>query len=318
MYEDINQQTYLIDTELCRPNFAACYLIQDSNELALVDCGTAYSLPTILQAIKAIGCRPEQVRWIIPTHVHLDHAGGAGHLMQHCPNAQLVVHPKGLPHMIDPSKLQAGATAVYGEAAFSRDYDQLLPIDADRCIAAENGQNLALGGRSLTFIYTAGHANHHGCIHDDKSGYLFTGDTFGLAYRELAENTPYIIATTSPVAFDPEAWFGSLERMMALEPSAVCLTHYGKYDDPSTLLPQLLSSIQAHQQIALNEEENATEGRQERLLKAVENLLITGAQKHTGLAQKSLIELLKGDVTLNAQGLEIWLARRAKRRSQAN
>jgi len=253
------------------------------------------------------------VRWIIPTHVHLDHAGGAGQLMQACNNAQLVVHPKGLPHMIDPTKLQAGATAVYGEAAFARDYDTLLPIAAERCLAAEDGQTFALGKRQLTFVHTAGHANHHGCIYDNYSGYLFTGDTFGLGYRELAQNTPYIVATTSPVAFDPDAWLDSLKRMMALKPQAVCLTHFGKYEQPDKLLPELINSIQAHRQIALDEEKQPTNGRPERLLQAVEKLLFSGAKPQPSLADSSIRKLLAGDAKLNAQGLEIWLSRRAKR-----
>ncbi len=319
LHQDIGQGTTLIDCLLHRPALAACYLVRDGEELALIDCGTNHSIPQILGAIEDSGAAPEQVRWIIPTHVHLDHAGGAGRLMQRCVNATLVTHPKGVPHMIDPSRLQAGATAVYGEAAFARDFGDLEPIPEARCIAAEDGQSFSLGSRPLRFIHTPGHANHHGCILDAHSGYLFTGDTFGLGYPELATPSPYIVATTTPVAFDPDAWEQSLDRLLALGPSAVCLTHFGRYGHPADLAPMLRESIRAHAEIALREEANPPEGREERLHKAVEHLLIDGAVAHSGLPREQVTALLGDDVTLNAQGLAVWLARRAKRRqNQAN
>lgn len=313
-FEDIGNNTALVDCQLYRPRLAGCYLVRDRDELAVIDCGTQHSVPAILAAIEALDARPEQVRWIIPTHVHLDHAGGAGRLMQLCPDATLATHPKGLPHMIDPSRLQAGATAVYGEAAFARDFGTLEAIPAERCMEAADGQEFALGERSLRYVHTPGHANHHGCILDSKSGYLFTGDSFGLGYRELAQAAPYIVATTTPVAFDPEAWFASLEHMLALDPSAVCLTHYGKYDAPAALAPMLRESIQAHVDIALAEEPDQTPGREQRLEQAVARLLVEGAMAHTGIGRGQAQAIYAGDITLNAQGLEVWLARRAKRR----
>lgn len=316
LHHDLGQNTLLIDCLLYRPGLAACYLVRDRDELALIDCGTNHSIPQILDAIEAGGAAREQVRWIIPTHVHLDHAGGAGRLMALCPNATLVTHPKGVPHMIDPSRLQAGATAVYGEAAFARDFGDLQPVPEARCIAADDGQSFTLGGRTLRFIHTPGHANHHGCVFDEHSGYLFTGDTFGLGYRELATRGPYLIATTTPVAFDPDAWLASLDKLLALSPSAVCLTHFGRYEDPASLAPMLRQSIQAHAEIALQEEPNPPEGRDRRLREAVGRLLVDGASAHSGLPRDQVTALLENDIDLNAQGLAIWLARRAKRRRQ--
>jgi glyoxylase-like metal-dependent hydrolase (beta-lactamase superfamily II) len=312
--EAIGHDTTLIDCQLYRPRLAGCYLIRDGDELALIDCGTPHSVPAILDAIGSLGARPEHVRWIIPTHVHLDHAGGAGRLMQLCTNATLATHPKGLPHMIDPSRLQAGATAVYGEAAFARDFGTLDPIPPERCMEAGDGQEFPLGKRSLRYVHTPGHANHHGCILDSDSGYLFTGDTFGLGYRELARPGPYIVATTTPVAFDPDAWFDSLEHILALDPAAVCLTHYGKYNHPAPLVPMLRDSIQAHVEIALAEEPDQSPGREQRLEQAVGRLLIDGAVAHAGLDRAAAQAIYAGDITLNAQGLGVWLARRAKRR----
>jgi glyoxylase-like metal-dependent hydrolase (beta-lactamase superfamily II) len=314
-FEPIGNGTTLVDCQLYRPRLAGCYLIRDHDELAVIDCGTLHSIPAILATIESLGAQPEQVRWIIPTHVHLDHAGGAGRLMRLCPNATLATHPHGLPHMIDPSRLEAGATAVYGEAAFARDFGTLQPIPVERCVEAADGQEFALGRRSLRYIHTPGHANHHGCILDSESAYLFTGDSFGLGYRELNQPTPHIVATTTPVAFDPDAWYASLERMLALDPAAVCLTHYGKYDDPAALAPMLRESIQAHVNIALAEEPDLTPGREQRLEEAVARLLVEGAMAHAGIGRDQAQAIYAGDITLNAQGLGVWLARRAKRRA---
>lgn len=313
-YEDLGDQTLLVDCVLYRPQLAGCYLVRSGRELALIDCGTWHSVPGILAAIRAQGLEPAAVRWIIPTHVHLDHAGGAGRLMQVCENATLVAHPRGVPHLVDPGKLQAGATAVYGEEAFARDFGTLDPIAAERCIAADDAQTFDLGNRTLHFLHTPGHANHHGCIFDASSGNLFTGDTFGLAYRELSQRSPFVVATTTPVAFDPDAWLQSLERMLAMNPGAVCLTHYGSYRNPQSLAPMLRSSIQAHVEIALEEEGNTVEGRQQRLESALQELMVTQAAAHAGVSASRAKEILAGDIVLNAQGLAVWLARRAKRR----
>ena len=315
-HQDLGHATHLVDIDLYRPGLAACYVLQHADELALIDCGTRHSAERVLATVRALGAAPEQVRWVIPTHVHLDHASGAGQLMAACCNAQLVVHPKGLQHMVDPSKLQAGAIAVYGEPAFQRDFGDLQAIDASRCIAAEDGQQFALGDEHLQFIHTPGHANHHGCIIDSASGYLFTGDTFGLGYQEFARPSPYLVATTSPVAFDPDAWMSSIDRLLDLQPSAVCLTHFSKHADPAALAPMLRESIRAHADIALAEEGNDEEGRLDRLRSAVDSLLVGGAVQHCGVSEERARELLAGDVELNAQGLAVWLARRAKRAQQ--
>ncbi len=315
MAEPLGNNSYLVDTALYRPGHAACYLVEDGGELAIIDTGTPHSLPQILDAISAMGATPAQVRYVIPTHVHLDHAGGAGQLMQACPQATLIVHPRGQPHMVDPSKLQAGATAVYGEQAFRRDFGELRAIPEQRTLAAADLQNFALGGRTLQFLHTPGHANHHGCVFDQHSGYLYTGDTFGLGYREFRhERGPLLVATTTPVAFDPDAWFDSLDHMMALKPEACCLTHFGKIDRPERQVGMLRDSIQAHVEIALAEERQSPEGREARLRAAVDELLVSTGCAHGGLAAERVRQIFESDIELNAQGLHVWLTRRAKKR----
>jgi len=314
----LDAHTWLIDTGLNRPGHTGCYLVRSGDELAFVDCGASSSVPRLLDALEELGFSTGQVRYILPTHVHLDHAGGAGRLLSHCPNATLATHHKGLPHLIDPEKLQQGATAVYGEAAFQELFGNLEPAPAARCQALHQGDTLDLGGRELGFIETPGHANHHGCFFDPESGNLFTGDTFGLRYPELDRaGEPLLIATTTPVAFDPEAWQDSIDRMLALQPKRACLTHFGPLDDPARWAPWLRQSIEVHVAIALQEEQQQQEGREERLLEALRSLLVAQAMAHNPELDRSMVEkLLEVDLALNAQGLAIWLARRARRREK--
>ncbi|MBN2886271.1 MAG: MBL fold metallo-hydrolase [Chromatiaceae bacterium] len=312
--ETIAEGILCIDTGLYRPGLAACYLVRSADRLAFVDTGTEHSVPALLALIERLGLSPEHVDYVIPTHVHLDHAGGAGALMAACPNARLVVHPKGAPHLIDPARLIAGASAVYGAEAFKRDFGGLQPIAAERVILAEDGQSFDLAGRRLTFIDTPGHANHHGCILDSLTGGLFSGDTFGISYREFDTDAgPWLYAPTTPVAFDPDLWLASLDKLMALKPSAVYLTHYGRLDAPERHVERLRQSIRDLAALALVEEGRDDGARGARLRAAVGAHLAASARAHgVEYDEARLGELLAVDTELNAQGLEVWLKRREK------
>ncbi|AGA92287.1 Zn-dependent hydrolase, glyoxylase [Thioflavicoccus mobilis 8321] len=318
-YHEIADGIYCIDTGLYRHGLAACYLVREGDRLAFVDNGTARTVPTLLGVIAELGLTPGHVDYVIPTHVHLDHAGGSGALMAACRQARLVVHPKGAPHLIDPSKLTAGAIAVYGEDGFARDFERLEPVPAERITTAEDGLELDLGGRPLTFIDTPGHANHHGCVFDAKTRGFFTGDTFGISYRECdTERGPLLFAPTTPVAFDPERWLESLDRLMSFEPQAMYLTHYGRVDRPAELVDELRQGIRDMAALALAEEGRADDERETRLECAVGDYLIGRARVHgVALDGAELARLFGVDTRLNAQGLEVWLRRRAKRAAQA-
>lgn len=315
LFQDLGDGIYRLETGLYYPGFAAAYLVRSGDSLAFVDTGPARSAPTLLSAITALGLTPEHVVYVCATHVHLDHAGGAGHLMAACPQARLVAHPKGAPHMIDPSKLIAGSREVYGEEDFERLFGAPLPIPQERVIAAEDGQRFDPDGRTLTFLDTPGHANHHGCLLDDKTRGIFAGDTFGLGYREfVTADGPWLFAPTTPVAFDPDAWLASLDKLMAQDPQAVYLTHYGRIDRPAERVDGLRRSIRDQAGIALREEAGPEEGRQERIKDAVRALLLQRVREHgVELTEERILELLAVDIELNAQGLEVWLKRRQRR-----
>ena len=240
LYRDLPEGITLIDTGYHRPAFDASYLIRSGTAAAFVDVGTAFSAPRLLQVLaeKNIAC--EQVRYVMVTHVHLDHAGGAGVLLRDLPNARLVVHPRGAPHMIDPAKLIAGAAAVYGEAQFQRLYGEIAPIPAARVIETVDNWRLDFNGRELLFLDTPGHARHHYGIYDETSRGIFTGDTFGLSYREFdSARGPFIFPTTTPVQFEPEALHASIERLLSLHAERLYLTHYGCVQDPPRLAARL-------------------------------------------------------------------------------
>ncbi|WP_019915918.1 MBL fold metallo-hydrolase [Methyloversatilis discipulorum] len=305
---DYDHDISAIDADLIRHGMASIHLVRAGDQAALVDCGTGHSLRNVQAALAQKGIAPEALRYIILTHVHLDHASGAGAAMRAFPNAQLVVHPRGARHMIDPSKLIAGATAVYGEQAMAEMYGDILPVDAARVIETQDGFVLDFNGRPLEFIDTPGHAKHHHCIWDAQSKSWFTGDTFGLAYPECTvDGRAFVFPTTSPVQFDPVAMRASVERLLSRQPEAMFLTHYGKVTGVPALGRALLSRIDAHVAIA-KAAATAGDGRKQALLAALTAYLIDELRAHgSRLTHDQAVDVWGLDIELNAQGLEVWL-----------
>jgi glyoxylase-like metal-dependent hydrolase (beta-lactamase superfamily II) len=308
-HEDLGHGITAIDTGFQRPFFDASHLVVEDGRAAFVDAGTFFSVPHLLAALEAKGLRPESVDHVIVTHVHLDHAGGAGELLRRLPAATLVVHPRGARHMIDPSKLWAGATAVYGEQAMRQSYGEVVPVPRERVIEAPDGFTLDLGGRPLLFLDTPGHARHHFCVWDERSRGMFTGDTFGLSYPELASpRGAFILPTTTPVQFEPDALEASIDRLLGFAPDAMYLTHYSRVTD----VPRLAATLrrQIRQLVALARAEDGRPERGRHLRAGVEQLFLAWVGEHeTKLALPRVRELLALDVELNAQGLEAFLDR---------
>jgi len=300
---------HTIDTGFVRPQFDAAYLIVENGRAAFVDCGTNHAVPRMLDALTAAGLAATDVDWLILTHVHLDHAGGAGELIAQLPNAKLVVHPRGARHMIDPSKLWAGASAVYGEAVMERTYGRLRPIPAARVVEAPDGHVVDLTGRALRCLDTPGHAMHHLAVYDARANVCFTGDVFGLSYRDFDTAAgPFILPTTSPVQFDPPALHASIDRLLTLRPAAMYLTHYGRVEQVGKLAGDLHVQIDA--MVALAHAANGQPDRHAVLVASLAELYASRAQAH-GWTQgrAALCQLLGMDIELNAQGLEVWLDR---------
>ena len=302
----------VVDTGFHRPLFDAAYLIVERGRAAFVDAGTNHSVPRLLAALAAEGLDVDAVDFVIPTHVHLDHAGGVGLLMQHLPAARLVVHPRGARHLARPGHLIRSATAVYGAEEIARSYGSLVPVDAGRMVTTNDGMILELAGRPLRFLHTPGHAMHHHCIWDAASRGFFTGDTFGLSYRDFDTAAgPWIMPTTTPVQFQPEALRRSIERMVDFDPTWIYLTHYGRIGDVPRLAALLLAQLD--EMVACARATASGPDRHRALMHGLEAIHLKSLRKHgVTLSDERIRELLALDLELNAQGIAIWLDRTAR------
>ena len=314
--EDLGHGVYAIDTGFQRPRFDAAYLIVESGRTAFVDTGTNHAVPRLLAALDALGLARDAVDWVIPTHVHLDHAGGVGLLMDALPRARALVHPRGLRHMVDPKALWLGALAVYGDEEMQRSYGKLVPVPAERAEASHDGQVISLAGRPLLLIDAPGHARHHHVIWDQASRGWFTGDTFGLSYREFdVDGRPWALPTTTPVQFEPEPLKASLQRMLGFEPLRMYLTHYGAVGQSQAEVRQLAAELrdQIDDFSALALSLRDAPDRHARL-KAALIARWQAALRDRGWSGTDAFaaEALAMDAELNAQGLAVWLDRPAR------
>ncbi|MDR2014929.1 MAG: MBL fold metallo-hydrolase [Azoarcus sp.] len=302
---------YAVDSGYARPGLAAVHLIVEDGRVAVVDTAHNRSMPRFLAALAELGLGPEAVDYVFLTHVHLDHAGGTGAYMARLPNAKLVVHPDGARHMIDPGRLYASTLAVYGWIKTFYLYGKLVPVPANRVIEAGDGQVFSLAGRPLQCLYTPGHAKHHLCLWDERARACFTGDTFGIAYRELnIGGEPFLIPATTPTHFDPEVLKNSIRRLLALRPEAMYLTHFSRVDGVERLGEQLLRRIDDF--AALAEAAPGTgKARKQAIHEALNRYLLTEAP---AVNRERLKPILKMDMELNAQGLAMWIERRSSAR----
>lgn len=307
--QSLDHGIHVIDTGFHRPKFDASYLIVERGRAAFVDSGTNHSVPRLLAALEAQGLARDAVDFVIATHVHLDHAGGAGLLMQELPSATLVVHPRGAPHLIDPQRLMDGARAVYGADEVARSYGELVGVPAQRVLRTADDFTLDFAGRPLTFLDTPGHARHHHCIWDARSRGFFTGDTFGISYREFDTALgPWILPTTTPVQFDPEALRRSVARLLAYQPEVMYLTHYGPVHEAPRLAALLLGQVEA--MVALAQALPADTARHAALKRGFGAIHHASLRDHgSTLSHEQVDELLALDLELNAQGMAVWLDR---------
>lgn len=308
---EIGHDIVAVDTAYLGPAIDASHLMVEAGRAAFVDTGTSHSVPLLLNALQQQDLAPADVDYVFLTHVHLDHAGGAGELLKHLPNARAVIHPRGARHLVDPAKLIRGATAVYGEQRFKELFGGVTPIPAERLIVVDDQQEIELAGRTLQCLFTEGHARHHYCLWDPASSGVFTGDSFGVSYREFdTAHGEFIFPTTTPVDFDPPEAHKAIDRIMALAPQQLYLTHYSRVKNLARLADDMHQSIDFFTELAISKADE--DKRKEAIEQGLFDYLAQRLSAHGFIGDAGVLHaVLDFDVSLNAMGLDVWLQRKA-------
>ncbi|WP_096188690.1 MBL fold metallo-hydrolase [Evansella halocellulosilytica] len=309
----INRHLYLIDGyDLGSEERTGTYVLVDKPEVAvtLIETGPSSSNKHIKKGLEELGISLSDIKWVIVTHIHLDHSGGAGLLLSECPNAKLIVHPKGARHLIDPTKLIKGAKAVYGDS-FDKLFSPVLPVEKDRIIEKTDNSTLTLTkDRTLTFIDTPGHSRHHFSIYDSKTLTMFTGDTIGIRYPSLERDGSYLyLPSTSPNQFDPEEMLLSIEKIESMKPMFIAFGHYGLSTHPNLVYKQIRYWLPIFLKLGKEslEKDLGHEGLKEELLVAVNEQLKKDGIKNDHTAYK-MIHL---DLNISAMGILDYLKKQS-------
>ncbi|MBX5467923.1 MAG: MBL fold metallo-hydrolase [Firmicutes bacterium] len=279
-------------------------------EPTLIETGSARCHDQLVAELAAVGLRPEDLRHVVVTHVHLDHAGGAGHLMARAPHALLHCHPRAARHLVDPERLWQGAMAVYGAERLRAWFGRPEPVAPQRVVVEGDGARLALGTRTLTFYDTPGHARHHLGVVDDQSRGLFSGDTVSIRFDPALTGwpEPYWFPSTTPVDFDPPALFATLDRLEALGLDVVFHTHFGATRPAAHALAETRRGLGAILAVLEQVSRDAPADEVARRLEAV----VRRDVQSRGWPEEG-IRPLALDLELNAQGMLVYLARQAQR-----
>lgn len=293
-----------------RPHHTSGYLIAAPRP-AIVDTGSTRSVPRWLAALEEAGIAPADIAYVIVTHIHLDHAGGAGVLLRHLPAARVVVHRRGARHLADPSRLVAGARQVFGDK-LERHFGLPEPVPEERLLVPEEGTELDLGGgRRLRFFDAPGHARHQHMILDAGAGSLFCGDELGGRFVHIADD--YVLPDTAPNQFDPDAMLRSARLLLTLRPDSVLFSHFARYPrDCDALSRRLQEQVEAF--VALGRpgaHSEAWEQVHARLIEHVRRDLAAQGLAWTPAVEHELAEHLE----VSAQGIADYYERRRSGRS---
>lgn len=296
------------DTGYIRDQHTACYIVEDRGCAAIIDTGVGASVPALLARLDALGLARENVEWVIPTHVHLDHAGGAGALMQALPNARLGIHPSGAEHMIDPGRLEAGVRALYGDAFFEREYAPLIPVSADRIEILEDEAEVRVGTRLLDVLHTPGHAWHHLSLLDTASNIFLAGDAFGASYPPYVTDAyAFAVPVVPPPQFKPQAYHDTLKRIVDLQPTAVAPAHFPLIRDVPDMADRLAVMLDAG--VACAAQADSVEDLERQLQDSWAQWLPAGC------SQEAFIEDFGMDIWLTAEGMWLWREKQEKKKA---
>ncbi|PSL41759.1 glyoxylase-like metal-dependent hydrolase (beta-lactamase superfamily II) [Planomicrobium soli] len=304
----LNERIHLIDGyDLSIPERTGTYVIKEE-QVTIVETGPSPSVEHVKKGLEKLGISLEEIRYIIVTHVHLDHAGGAGLLLRDCPNAKVVVHTKGARHLSDPKRLIAGAKAVYAHR-FSGLFEPVVPIPEDRLLAFGESDQLKIGPLcTLEFLDTPGHANHHFSIYDPVSHGVFAGDAVGIRYEQLAdEGIDLFLPSTSPNQFDPKAMGKTIERLRAMELGAIYFGHFGMTTKPNAALNQVSAWLPIFVEQARMA---AAEGKgPDELAKRLYDLVAEKLLKQGVREEHEVYPIIELDMQVSAMGLMDFLSK---------
>lgn len=310
---DLGHSVYQVDIfDQKQAGITSCYIVA-AEKAALIETGASPGAPHILEALSELGVPREKVGFIIGTHIHLDHTGGAGVLLRELKNAVVYVHPRGARHLIDPSRLAAGAKTLYGDQ-FDELFGEIAPVPEDKVKTPEDGESIDLGGRVLTFYHSPGHARHHMVIYDPVSGGLFAGDAVGVRFERLSRicGREITMPTTPPSEFDPPAMVESLERFKTLNLKRVYFTHFGMSEDVNAIIDRHAKIVRRYEELGQEffvNGKGTVAGLEERIWE-----MVMADLRPAGITDKSSpdLEYVALNVKLNALGIQNYCERLKK------
>jgi len=310
----------VIDVQFLDSGVTSVYSITDSGENAVVDSGHPDGVFNILKSLEKEKVDLASVKYLLITHVHLDHCGGAGDLVNFLPNAKVICHEKSFSHLTNPERLVKGASVIYGKSRLWKMYGEIKGIDPGRIQIVRDEEELPLGASKIKILYTKGHANHHISLWDPKTRTAFTGDTFGLAYPALQRGSaPFIYPASTPIDFNVSEMVKSMDRIMKLDPARLALAHFGFFNDVQIAYKQMRHALKIIEDIVLHaitlvKKEEIEDYCLTSWKSFIENELIVRGYDFN----KTDAGIYKMDMELNAKGIAVAVLRKKKQLNPGN
>jgi glyoxylase-like metal-dependent hydrolase (beta-lactamase superfamily II) len=303
-----------IDCKYLKNEFASAYLMIEKEEALFIDNNTNSAIPILLNSMKESNIKNEDIRYLIITHIHLDHAGATSSLIKLFPNATVLAHPKAAPHLISPKRIIEGATAVYGKDNFLKLYGEITEIPADRIRVINDGEIVKFGDRELKFIFTRGHANHHFVIHDSETNAIFTGDSFGISYPNMKESdNPFLIPSTTPTDFDALEAKISVQKILDTKADFAYLTHFDKWTNMQDGAEQLIEGIEKMEMIIQKLVSMNLDSEQQKVFTEKQISEFYKNKLNSKNISNQVLDFLREDIMINAMGIN-FTANRLKKK----
>lgn len=298
----IDQDLYLIDGFDMNIRKRTSIYVLAKEKLTLIGIGPSPAVPHVQRGLQKLGFHMEEVEYVILTHAHLDHAGGIGLFMQSCPNAKIICHPDAVQYLLQPRKVAAVTRAMYGDN-FTDFFDPIRKVYEEDIITKQDGDELDIGiDCTLRFIETPGHMPHHLVIYDKETKRLFTGNSAGIRYEQLAQvGVDFVLPFTPANQFDPEAMKKSLEKLKQLPIEQLCYGHFGVTNEPEKALHQVSNWLDIF--IETGEQAFVRRATYDELMKQLQQKVAQHLLKKGIMANDDVYLLINLDLYLSSLGL---------------